>query len=63
MEKHNDGKLVMREKITALAFVSPRLIGFVVFTMICMIVSFACILTKFNLISGRMKIYGLERSV
>ena len=40
MKKQKDGKLVRREKITALAFVSPLIIGFVVFTLGCMVVSF-----------------------
>lgn len=63
MKKPKDGKLVRREKITALAFVSPLIIGFVVFTLICMIISFGWSFTNFNPISGRMKFEGFDRYV
>ena len=63
MKKQKDGKLVRREKITALAFVSPLIIGFVVFTLVCMVVSFGWGFTNFNPISGRMKFEGFDRYI
>lgn len=58
MTKQKSGKLVRREKITALVFVSPLIIGFVVFTLVCMMISFGWSFTNFNPISGRMKFDG-----
>ncbi|MBO5046268.1 MAG: sugar ABC transporter permease [Clostridia bacterium] len=58
MTKQKSGKLVRREKITALVFVSPLIIGFIVFTLVCMIISFGWSFTNFNPISGRMKFDG-----
>lgn len=63
MKKQKGGSLVRREKITALAFVSPLIIGFVVFTLICMVISFGWSFTNFNPISGRMKFEGFDRYI
>lgn len=61
MKKQQGSKLVRREKLTALAFVSPLIIGFVVFTLVCMVISFAYSFTNFNPISGRMKFEWFAR--
>lgn len=63
MKQYKGSKLVRREKLTALVFVSPLVIGFVVFTLVCMIISFGYSFTNFNPVSGRMMFQGLDRYV
>lgn len=48
------GKLEKREKLTSLLFVSPLIIGFVVFTLICMVISIGYSFTNYNPVSGLM---------
>lgn len=61
MERRKGSKLVRREKLTALAFVTPLIIGFVVFTLVCMLISFGYSFTNYNPISGRMDFDGFKR--
>lgn len=63
MKHYKGSKLVRREKLTALAFVAPLIIGFVVFTLICMVISFGYSFTNFNPISGQMRFQGLNRYI
>ena len=61
MERRKASKLVRREKLTALAFVTPLIIGFVVFTLVCMVISFAYSFTNYNPIRGSMDFDGFKR--
>lgn len=61
MERRKGSKLVRREKLTALAFVSPLIVGFVVFTLVCMVISFGYSFTNYNPISGVMDFDGFKR--
>ena len=59
MEGRKWGKLEKREKLTALLFVSPLMIGFIVFTLICMVISVAYSFTNYNPVAGRMDFVAL----
>ena len=61
--KRPESKLLKREKLTALAFVAPLIIGFVVFTLISMIISLAYSFTNYNPIAGRMDFQWLNRYI
>lgn len=61
MEGRKWGKLEKREKLTALLFVSPLMIGFIVFTLICMVISVAYSFTNYNPVAGRMDFVGLAQ--
>lgn len=55
------GKLDRKEKLTALLFVSPLFIGFIVFTLICMVISVGQSFTDYNPISGAMNFVGFQQ--
>ena len=61
--KQPESKLLKKEKLTALAFVAPLIIGFVVFTLISMIISLAYSFTNYNPIAGRMDFQWLNRYI
>ena len=56
-------KLEKKERRIALAFVAPLFIGFIIFTMICMVISVIQSFTDYNPISGDMNFVGIQNYV
>ena len=56
-------KLEKKERRIALAFVAPLFIGFIVFTMVCMVISVIQSFTDYNPISGDMNFVGVQNYV
>lgn len=61
MKVRKYGKSEKREKLTALLFVSPLMIGFIVFTLISMAMSVAYGFTNYNPVVGRMDFVGFAQ--